>query len=151
MAEKGFFKGIAERMKIVRRQLGFSSSEMARRLGVSVTAYYKNEGNVTEPSDQSLKRMAEEFDISLDWFLLNRGPMYFKKERERVKALEQDLQKVQEELKAMEEGTADAAGIRNRPEIKELLEHMEREPLLYHEILAHLHRFLKTPMAGDKA
>jgi hypothetical protein len=100
--------------------------------------------------------MAEEFDISLDWFLLNRGPQHFLKERERVKALEQALQKAEEELKALEEKgkqleTTDAAGIQNRPEIKELLEHMEREPLLYHEILAHLHRFLKTPITGDKS
>ena len=164
MADNFSFKGIAERLKFVRKQLGFSTKDMARRLGVSLPAYYKNEANFTVPSEQSLKRIAEEYDISLDWFLLNRGPMYFKKERERVKTLELDLEKAREELKTLEldqeraseeEGNqlnvADDRGIENRPEIRELLEHMEREPLLYHEILAHLHRFLKNPLAGDNS
>jgi myosin heavy subunit len=74
---------------------------MAKYLGVTKTGYAKNEYGETRPSLKALKQLALEKDLSIDWFLLERGPMFFQEERDRVKALEQNLQNVGEKNKEL--------------------------------------------------
>jgi transcriptional regulator with XRE-family HTH domain len=228
MTETNKFEGIRGRLKTLREHLKLSREDMARHMGVSIHAYYKNETGSTIPSVKILKRLAQNDDIAMDWFLLGKGPMFFQEERDRVINLEQNLRDEQEknkeitpikkgiealkkELKKIEtlenrnrelENTlneqslemeksrkereqewekllqeknreqedleerlknqlakeiresleprlreelkakqAAAAGIEVRSEVKELLSHMSRVPLLYYEVLVHLHRF----------
>ncbi|NIM15965.1 MAG: helix-turn-helix domain-containing protein [Candidatus Aminicenantes bacterium] len=146
MKDRSLIQGAGLRLKKVRELLNFPRKEMARRLDVKNVTYYKNENGETFPGLQTLSRLSNEFDISMDWFLFNKGPVYYKE-----KGSEAELEKAQEELemerekkgkkgKAVEE-TAAGTEIEMKPEVKALLAHMERIPLLYHEVLVHFQRF----------
>ena len=133
-------KGIGERLRLVRKQLNYSAQEMAARLGLNYNSYYKNENSVTYPGLKTLYQVSEAHDISMDWLLFGKGPMYC-----REKGKEKELAELGKELELMREKMKDqegkVAGIKLKPELKELLEHMERIPLLYHEVLAYFQRF----------
>jgi hypothetical protein len=66
----------------------------------------------------------------MDWFMFGKGPMQFKRERNRVRDLEQKM----EILRGKVERTI-------TPDVEELVEHMKRIPLLRHEVLGFFHRF----------
>lgn len=133
-------KGIGERLRLVRKQLNYSAQEMAARLGLNYNSYYKNENNVTYPGLNTLYQVSEAHDISMDWLLFGKGPMYC-----REKNKEKELAELGKELELMREKVREqegkVAGIMLKPELKELLEHMQRIPLLYHEVLAYFQRF----------
>lgn len=145
---------VALKLRQVREKLNFTPKEMAARLGVSSGAYYKNETAETFPGFQSLYRLSSEYDISMDWFLFGKGPEHFR-HKEKVEELEQQLAQAREELAAArhqarqaEAGGAAAIPVKDgetlipvNPEVKELLEHMEAIPLLYHETLARFQEF----------
>jgi hypothetical protein len=84
--------------------------------------------------------MSGDHDISMDWLLFGKGPMYC-----REKGKEKELAELGKELELMRvkmsEQEEKAAGIKLKPELNELLEQMERIPLLYHEMLAYFQRF----------
>jgi transcriptional regulator with XRE-family HTH domain len=135
---KTFF-GIAKRLKLVRKQLNISARQMAGRLGLNYNSYYKNENSATYPGLNTLYQLSEVFGVSVDWLIFGKGPMFYR-EKEREKELEElgkELELMRETLREQEE----KAGIRIRPELHELLEHMERIPLLYHEVLVYFQKF----------
>jgi len=70
------------------------------------------------PGFMALYRFAKATGISLDWFVCNREPMYYKEltENKKVELIEDE-------------------------EIKEMLEHAKRIPLLRHELLVYFYRF----------
>jgi transcriptional regulator with XRE-family HTH domain len=155
MKEKRLLQEAGVKLKKLREQLNYSPKEMGARLGVTRTAYWKNENGRAFPGYQSLKRLSDDYDISMDWFIFNKGPKYYK-EKEREKELEElkkelEMEKMKNaELEAEGETGADenetsaeekAAGMEMNPEVKELLAHMERIPVLYHEVMLHFHKF----------
>jgi transcriptional regulator with XRE-family HTH domain len=73
-----FYQGVGERLANVRRRLNYSRQEMARVLGLKSSGYFKNESGETFLSVTTLSRLQKNFDISIDWLLFNKGPMYFK-------------------------------------------------------------------------
>ncbi|NIM13976.1 MAG: helix-turn-helix domain-containing protein [Candidatus Aminicenantes bacterium] len=131
--------GIGKRLRLLRKQLNYSAQEMAARLGLNYNSYYKNENSETYPGINTLYQLSEAHDISIDWLMFGKGPMYCQeKGREKELAeLGKELELMREKLREQEE----KAGIRFRPELQELLEHMERIPLLYHEVLVYFQRF----------
>ncbi len=149
MKEGAYFEGTGGRIKKIRDQLGISREDMARRLGVSWAAYYKNETGFTFPRTAVLKRMENEYDISMDWLMFGKGAMYYKKERARVASLEKELETVKKALEKERETAAakekemeaKVAELAVKPELNELFDYMERIPLLYHEVLVHFERF----------
>ncbi len=64
--------------------------------------------------------MEKEYDLSMDWFLFGKGVMHYKKERQRVAPLEKELEVKQE--------------------LRQLVEYMDRDRLLYHEVMAYFER-----------
>jgi len=160
--KKEILKAVAIRLRKVREQLGYSPKEMAFRLEVSPGAYNKNEKGVNFPWLDTQRRLLEDFDISMDWFLFNKGTMFYKEKdvREKEKELEQTVEelrrrleeerkeheavrgKLEEECKKLEKAVEEnEAGIEKNPEVRELLEIMDRVPMLYHQIMLHFQEF----------
>ncbi|MCP5046938.1 MAG: helix-turn-helix transcriptional regulator [bacterium] len=68
---------LSGRFKVIRESTGKKQKQMAREIGVTYETYNRYEKGQIIPSLHILKRVAVLYRISLDWLLLNRGPMYF--------------------------------------------------------------------------
>ena len=123
-------QGVGQRLRTLRKQLNFSANEMAGRLGIRNTSYYKNESGETVPSMLSLQRLHKDIGISMDWLLFNSGPMYYKTKEAELKKLEEKKAPGLEELVPAEE--------------KELLEHMGKDSVFRHRVLLYFHKYKKT-------
>ncbi len=122
-------QGVGQRLRTLRKQLNFSVREMAGRLGIRNTSYYKNESGETVPSMLSLQRLHKDIGISMDWLLFNSGPMYYKTKEMEQKKLEEKKAPGLEELVPAEE--------------KELLEHMGEDPVFRHRVLLYFYKYKK--------
>ncbi len=91
---------------------------MAAHLGLERASYAKYEIGRALPPHKNLEVLASHFDISLDWLVAGKGPMFYKGK-----------------ARAVEE-TEEFTG-----EMKELFDHMLRIPLLRHEVLSCFHKF----------
>ena len=58
-----------ERLKEQRKLYGFTQREMAERLGVSQPSYIRYENGSAEPSQENLVKIADAFDVSVDYLL----------------------------------------------------------------------------------
>jgi transcriptional regulator with XRE-family HTH domain len=116
---------VALRLKAIREQIGCTPVQMAARLGITPGAYNKNEAGKNFPFRNTLKSLAEDFNISMDWLFFNKGPMYYSEKGQR----EKELAEKQKELEKM---TQDKAA---SPEVKELLACMNQDPIFYHKIM----------------
>ncbi len=86
----------AKKLKAIRAERQFSRKKMASQLEITFSAYFKNENGESYPGWGTLYHLQEYFDISMDWFIFDRGPMYLKdkdNDAERIKELESDLLK----------------------------------------------------------
>jgi len=149
MARKTYYAGSGKRLSMVRKQIGISRKDMAGRLGLSPSAYYKNETGETFPRPSIVVRLEKEYGVSMDWFMFGKGEMFYGKERERVQELERELGALKEQLEAAQESLSvkekglelKGFGVERKVEVKELMEHMSRITLLYHEVMVHFQRF----------
>jgi len=119
-----FLEIVGRQMLKLRKNLNCSSGEMARKLGLSKSGYYKNENGITFPRLDTLDLLQRDFDISMDWLIFNKGPMHY---GERL------LEK-RDEKKFLNLETVSS-------HVRELLEYMERDPLLQHEVLVHFYKY----------
>ena len=110
----------AARLKELRQSLRYTPEKMAAHLEISYSAYLKYEYGNTFPRPYTLARIAESFDVSLDWLISGRGPMLY-------------------ENKAR---PGEKAGFGpDRDNEKELFDYMERFPVLRYEMLRHFLTF----------
>jgi transcriptional regulator with XRE-family HTH domain len=116
-----FSQGIGERLASVRRRLNYSRQEMARVLGLKSSGYFKNESGETFLSVTTMSRLQKNYDISIDWLLFNKGPMYFK------------------DKPSQEKPTLDF--VSQSQELGELMTSIEQDPQLRHEILAYFYQY----------
>jgi len=119
MDKKKLLREIGYKLRQFREPLRYRSSEMADSIGAERTGYSKYEQGKAAPQLIVLYRLAEKFDVSLDWLIRGKGPVYYKQK----------------------EAKESAAGPTKTSEINELLDHMEKIPLLHHEILAYFLKF----------
>jgi transcriptional regulator with XRE-family HTH domain len=123
-----------QRLEMVRKSYDYSRQEMASRLGVSRSNLYKNEIGFYFPRLDTLIRLHEDFDVSLDWLLFDSGPRHTKDKQAAI-ALEN-------QSKSM---------ISESPDVKELLTAIEQDQVLRHELLAYFYKYkkseAKSPMA----
>ena len=119
-ASKEFMQNLGRRLRTIRRQLNYNQQQMASALGLKRSGYFKNEEGDTFPGVSTLFRLQKDHDISMDWLIFNKGPMVFKMKQQEGKPL------------AFEERSA---------EVKELLDAMEQDPQLKHEILAYFYKY----------
>lgn len=126
-----YIHGAGRRLNRIRQQLKCSPVEMAARLGIGLNGYYKNEHEETIPSPKTLYQLQKEYGISMDWFLFGKGPERFKD-----KPVEETSRK-----EAETETNKSAAKEKVHPEIKDLLDHMEQDSLLRHEIMVYFYKY----------
>jgi transcriptional regulator with XRE-family HTH domain len=119
-------KEIGRRLRGLRKQFNYSLEEMAGKMGRSKSGYFKNENGITLPGLATMYRLQEDFDISMDWLLFNKGPVHY---------LEKQPEKVEED----EKKTEDLENI--SADVRELLAYMERDRLLAHEVLVFFYKY----------
>jgi transcriptional regulator with XRE-family HTH domain len=111
-------KDIGYKLSKIRQSFKFKPVKMAGRLGVERSSYARNEYGQTPPKLMTLYNLATHFNISLNWLLLNEGPMHLK-EKETPKEPEQ-IPEPADEVKAM-------------------VEIMEKVPVLRYKVLLNFH------------
>lgn len=124
MDRKTLLRNIGEKLRNIRDSLKLERFQMADRIGAYRTSYYRYEIGETSPQLTSLYHLGHTDNISMDWLILNRGPMHFK-----------DIRATPEPPKET------VPPIALERDVKELLEHMEKSPLLRHEILLMFYKF----------
>jgi transcriptional regulator with XRE-family HTH domain len=60
---------VIERLRTTREHLNWSQRELARRCGLGEVQIYRYESGITDPSTDSLKKIAEVLNISTDFLL----------------------------------------------------------------------------------
>ncbi len=105
---------ISSRLRKIRHQLGYSQKRMASFFGMGANAYGKTETGYSSPGLKLLYILAEQFNISLDWFVCGRGTMHYDKS---------------------EQGAAEPVKDELSREIEEMSELMKKLPLIRHLVL----------------
>jgi transcriptional regulator with XRE-family HTH domain len=124
---KSFISDLSKRLRLVRKEHQYTRREMALRLGISPANYYKNETAVSMPRTDTLYRLHTDFDISLDWLLFGSQPMH-NKEKQPVIAAE-----------------TKTTGLENiLPDARELLDTMEQDHVLRHEVLLYFYKYKQS-------
>jgi transcriptional regulator with XRE-family HTH domain len=116
------------RLKEIRKTLDLSTIEMARKLGIIRTAYYKNESGETLPGLTSLLRMKKDLDISMDWFLFGIGPMFYMDKESGMQTAADNKNEILSLVNLM-------------PDVKELWNQMAQDPLLRHELMVYYYKY----------
>ena len=135
-------------MKIIRNEKKLRTLEMATQFGITPNVYRKYERAVFFPPLHLLVFLAQKFGISMNWFILNEGPMYMAdietalQEKEQRKTLE-----IKEKI-PREHNVPPDAMIVTSPEIKDLLRFMEENPLYKFQLLTHFYQYKQE---GQKA
>ncbi len=122
MDKRSVLREIGSKLRTFRETLKLKVSEMADGIGNERSGYIRYEQGKTPAKLMTLYKLAEKYDLSLDWLIRNKGPMYYK-------------EKEIKEAKPMP--TLDSLP----NDIKELLDHMEKVPLLRYEVLAFFLKF----------
>lgn len=113
-------KETGSRLEEMRVTLGLSVKELTSFLGIGPSSYTKYKYGVSLPRLHTLVSLCDRFDISLDWLIRGKGPMLY---NDKTKPEEKSrLQPVMED-------------------VKELLDHMERIPLLRYQVLSFFQEF----------
>jgi transcriptional regulator with XRE-family HTH domain len=132
--------GVASRMRILRKQNKLTVQQMASQLGKGPNGYRKYERGEYFPPLQVQVYLSENFDISLDWLLLNKGPMLRSEVEKALQENKQPKAEKMEEKTGPEPEVPPDAVIVTSPEIKELLQYMEENPLFKFQLLGHFYR-----------
>ncbi|MCP5053137.1 MAG: hypothetical protein GY940_38575, partial [bacterium] len=98
--------------------------------------YYRNESGAAIPGARTLWLLCKEYDVSMDWFLFNKGPMSFKQKEPGTTEPETKPQKEPEVIIKTITVPMELPG-----DVEELFDHMKNIPLLHYEILTHFHKF----------
>ncbi|HLP59202.1 MAG TPA: helix-turn-helix domain-containing protein [Candidatus Deferrimicrobium sp.] len=131
MSKKIHSTGIASRLKTIRTEKGLTVKELSSQLGVGPNDYRKYESAVYTPPVHIQVLLAQKFNISLDWLILNKEPMY----RDQIEtALGQS-----EKLGGVE--VAADGVIVTSPEIKDLVRFMEANPVYKFQLLSDFYRY----------
>ncbi len=176
MSKATSFTGTASRITAIRQKSGLNRPQMAEKLGISRNGYGKYELGHHCPPAHIQRKLALEFGIALDWFLLNRGPMHFSTVQQALedsKQLEQQLEDNKQLKRQLEESTAqnreleqelntlreaippepatppptipEDALVITSSELKELFEHLEKNPLTKHKLLTQFYAHKNNP------
>lgn len=59
--------GYGQRMQLIRKRRGFTQQDIADRLTISVVSYARYEGEEREPNLETLLKIADIYDVSIDY------------------------------------------------------------------------------------
>lgn len=136
---KDLTKDVGIKMRKLRQSLKLSNSRMAARLNVSRGTYSRNEEGKSMPGVATLIKLNKDYNISLEWLLLNKGPMYYLKEPSESEKEETPPEEIKEEPPEPHPAIRLLESLGSESE--ELLEHMDRIPLLRHKVMVLFHTF----------
>lgn len=123
MNRKGLLKEIGYKLKKIREASGYSGPNMASQVGVARSSYLRNENGATCPDIISMRNLGNMFNVSLDWLICDKGPMYYRDKEQKQAEKPGEIQETVPE------------------DMRELLDHMKRIPLLRYKMLASFHEF----------
>ena len=106
---------IAGRLRRVREHFAYSRRDMASALGIGENAYGKMELGERVINLRMLRALTGKFNISMEWFINNRGSMIYGK------------QILSEEASVHE--------------IREMLDLMEKVPLFHYSVMSYFQKF----------
>ena len=89
-------RGLGSRLHQLRLHLQFSRGKMADKLGLHPNTVNRYERDDTIPGMVPLSRLQKDYDVSMDWLLFNKGPMFF---REKDPAAEEPAPPPADELR----------------------------------------------------
>jgi len=130
-------KSVGEKLQTMREEWGLERQQMATRLGLTVSTYYKYEIGVSMPGMQTLNLLVNEHGISLDWLFFDKGPRFFKN-KSRLDLLEQEVEKTRQALvKAEQERDNAVPGYRDslKTGVAELFDQIQADQRLYLKVL----------------
>ncbi|MCP5103353.1 MAG: helix-turn-helix domain-containing protein [bacterium] len=119
---------MGNRLKQLRKSMELSRNKMAAMINVNPTTLLRNEDGSSFPEYSTLSKLAETFDVSMDWLLCNKGPMLYKK---KIEDENYDPMANHDCMDALPN------------EYRELLENMDELPVLRYEILLHFRKYLQ--------
>ncbi len=129
-------RAVGERLKELREYLKLSRHEMARNLGVTLSALIKNETGETVYRIMTMRRLAEMYKVSLDWLYLGRGGIFYQ-EREKAAVLEKELAETRAEVERLKSGELYIGLEKELPELRQLMETLSANPPLRHELMVY--------------
>lgn len=157
MNRKQLLQEISARLDTLRKHLNLSREEMASHCGLTISGYAKNERGNTFLGFDTLARLGKTFDISLDWLILDKGPIYYRLKEGEAKPAEPDEAKPAVEGETLETvntlpqafspgrgGVQFPAGLEGVGfDVEQMLERMALDPQFRYEVLASFHKYLK--------
>jgi transcriptional regulator with XRE-family HTH domain len=132
MDKKNLLIEIGYKLKKVREALRLKNSELADDIGFNRSSFCRYESGKTPPGIKTLYGLGEKFNISLDWLICNKGEMFYRE----IAATELEKESMEPPAPPSSPTLDSLPG-----DIRELLEHMERIPLLRYEILTYFLKF----------
>lgn len=118
-------KEIGARLAQLRETLDLSRNKMAGMINIDRAAFQRNEEGQWFPEYSTLVKLSSAFGVSLDWLLVNKGPMYYK-----------------EKIAETEKGQSGSMVMRE--EYQDLLDNIEKYPVLRYEVLLQVQKFLES-------
>ena len=148
MQRKELIRKVAEKLTKIRHTHKYDSNTMAAKLGVTTSTYRRNEKSISLPDALSLHCLGETLNISLDWLIREKGPMYFTDEKP-VKIVEKIVEKKEEKKEPPKPYTLPPILQDLEDDLKELFDYMQQSPQLRYSILAHFLE-LKKKMKNEE-
>lgn len=117
----------SDRIKKLRAKSGLSQSELASRINISKSALAMYETGKREPNFEIVKRMANFFDVSIDYLLgqIN-NPLHFETDDLRKEIAEMKILDLERVIEMIEEGNAHFGGYNLTGEDREFIAKMIR-------------------------
>ena len=143
MTRKEILAKLADKLKKIRHAQKLDVNSMATKLRIDKSTYHRNERGLSLPEALTLYSLGENFNISLDWLIREKGPMYFTEERP-VKIVEKIIEKKEEEKEPPKPHTLPPILQDLEDDLKELFESMQKYPQIRYEILAHFLKLKKN-------
>jgi transcriptional regulator with XRE-family HTH domain len=119
---KKIVKEIGARLKEAREALNCSREAMASHFKINRPSYTKHEQGETFLRPQTLVVLGNTLGVSLDWLICNKGSVLYNE-------------------KGQSSGEKRVEDGKLADDVRELLDGMERIPLLRYEVLSFFHRF----------
>ena len=132
MDKKSLVKETGYKLRKLRESKKWTHREIAEHLDLDKSSYSRYEDGSIPPRFTTLCKLGTDFGLSLDWFILNRGPMHYEEIGKKLKVAEEV--KKEPEPSPLDDLSDD---------VIEMLEHMKQIPTLRYEVLLFFHKFKK--------